>query len=246
MITKERTIVESTETQLCLACSKLATYVSDEDEWHKRRCGIKNRENFGRIHIIGGPGSGKTTLARKLGAYLQTEVYELDHIAFTGRDFEERPFPDRVVAIDGIANRPTWITEGLFVQWTDELLVRADIIVWLDHLNWERGFLRIARRFVKSAIQEGKKRYGLERFMRFSDYARHMKQLIQVFFSSRAYYETKTSRPTGRIESRHTTAAVLKHYRDKVVHCYDDDAIEAFIEYIRLCESNVDKEKDYD
>ena len=235
MITNERIIDGSTETQLCLACSKLATYVTDEDEWHKKRCGIKNRENFSRIHVIGGPGTGKTTLARELGAYLKTEVYELDQIAFTGRDFDERPFPDRVAAIYGIANRPVWITEGLFVQWTDELLARADIIVWLDHVNWERGFLRIARRFVKSAINEGKKRQGLERFMRFPDYARHMKQLIQVFFSSRAYYNGKISRSTGRIESRLTTAAFLKHYKDKVVHCYDDESIEAFIEYIRLC-----------
>lgn len=235
MITNERMIESYTDAQPCLACSRLTTYVTDEEEWHKGRCGIKTRENFSRIHIIGGPGTGKTTLARELGAHLGFEVYELDQIAFTGLDFEERPFPDRMAAVDGIANRPTWITEGLFVRWTEELLERATIIVWLDHVDWGRGIRRIARRFMRSAVLETKKRKGLERFTRFPDYVRHIKQFIQVFFSSRAYYTGNISRSNGRIESRVTTAAFLKPHKAKVVHCYNDESVEAFIEYILYC-----------
>ncbi len=235
MIRNERLMEGSTQAQLCLACSKLTTYVSDEEEWHKNRCGLKSRDNFSRIHIIGGPGSGKTTLAREIGTYLGIETHELDQIAFTGRDFEERPLPDRVAAIYRIAGQPTWITEGLFVRWTDELFAQANIIVWLDHVNWEKGIWRITRRFVNAALWEAKKRQGLERFTRFPDYARHMKQLIQVFFSSRAYYSGNPSRSTDRIESRRTTAAFLKPYKDKVIHCYNDESVDAFIEYIRLC-----------
>ena len=225
----------ATEAQRCMACSKLITYVSDEEEWHKTRCGIQSRENFSRIHIIGGPGSGKTTLAKELAVYLGIEAHELDQIAFTGRDFEERPYPDRIAAIHEIASRPAWITEGLFVRWTDELLAEASIIVWLDHVNWERGFWRITQRFVKSAVREAKKRHGLERFIRFPDYARHIKQLIQVYFSSRAYYSNRPSRSTDRVESRRTTAEFLKPYNDKVIHCYKDESVEVLIEYIRLC-----------
>jgi adenylate kinase family enzyme len=235
MVTNEQTLKVSADAKLCLACSKLTTYITNEEEWHRQRCGLQNRENFHRIHIIGGPGSGKTTLARAITAYLQIEVHELDQIAFTGRDFEERPFAERVTAIHGIAIRPTWITEGLFVRWTDELLARASIIVWLDHMNWQRGIWRITRRFVNSAINEAKKRQGLERYTRFPDYARHVKQLIQVFFSSRAYYSGYPSRSTDRIDSRQTTAEFLKPYKDKVIHCYSDESIDAFIEYIRIC-----------
>jgi len=235
MITNERLIENSTEAQLCLACGKLAPYITDEKEWHRKRCGIKNRENLSRIHIIGGPGSGKTTLARELGAYLGIEVHELDQVAFTGRDFQERPFPDRVAAIDAIADRPAWITEGLFVRWTDELLAHAKMIVWLDHVSWQRGFFRITRRFVESAVREAKKRQGLQRFARFGDYARHVKQLFQVFSSTRAYYAGKPYRATGRIESRLTTAAHLEPYAEKVIHCCTDESLAALIEYIRLC-----------
>src|SRR5689334_13204497 len=210
MITKERSLEETAEVQRCLACSKLITYVDDEDEWHRTRCGLKKRENFSRIHIIGGPGSGKTTLAQELAVYLEIEAYELDKIAFTGPEFEERPLPDRMADVHAIASRPAWVTEGLFVQWTDELMTQASIIVWLDNMNWERSIWWITKRFVKLAIREAKKRQGLEKFTRFTDYARHMKQLIQSLFASRAYYSGYPTKSTHRIESRPITAAFLK------------------------------------
>lgn len=238
MITKERVTDGFVGSQLCTACSKLTGYVANLEEWHKKRCGMKSAENFKRIHIIGGPGSGKTTLARVIGAYLGAEIYELDQIAFTGQDFIERPYPDRVADIYRIASRPVWITEGLFVLWTEELLAQADIIVWLDNVSWQKGMLRIARRFVQSAIHEAKKRQGLQRFARFQDYARHVKQFIQVVFSSRAYYAGDASQSTGRIESRVSTATFLTSYKDKVVHCYSDAAVGAFIDYIRLSHEN--------
>jgi adenylate kinase family enzyme len=236
MFTKERLLDGSPDAQLCPACCRIATYIDDKEEWHQDRCGLKSRENFSRIHIIGGPGSGKTTLAREITAYLGIEVHELDQVAFTGEDYEERPFQDRVAAIHGIAEHPAWITEGLFVRWTDELLARASIIVWLDHVNWQRGFWRITRRFVNLAVNEAKKRNGWERFTRFPDYARHLKQLVQVFFTSRAYYSGYPSRSTDRIESRQTTEEFLKPYKYKVIHCYSDESVEAFIKYIRLCQ----------
>lgn len=163
MITKEQLLEGSPEAQLCLACSKLTTYVKDEEGWHINRCGLKSPENFRRIHIIGGPGSGKTTLAREIKAYLGIEAYELDKIAFTGRDYEERPYQDRQADIHEILSHPAWITEGLFVRWTDELLARANIVVWLDNMNWQRGFRRITRRFVNLAISEARRRHGWER-----------------------------------------------------------------------------------
>lgn len=227
-----------TGSEQCSACSKLAGYVVDEADWHQQRCGLRNRENLMRIHIIGGPGSGKTTLARDIGACLGVEVYELDQIAFTGRDFTQRPINERMADIHLIAHRPAWITEGLFVVWTEELLAHADMIVWLDHVSWTRGFGRVTRRFVKSAIHEAKSRRGPERYSRFSDYARHMKQLIQVFFSSRDYYASRSPRSADRAESRVSTAAALASYQDKVIHCYKDEAVEAFIDYIRYCKEN--------
>lgn len=231
---RERGMDGFAESSVCPACSKLTPYIVSQEDWHRTRCGLKSKANFNRIHVIGGPGSGKTTLARHIGSYLGIENFELDQIAFTGQDFAERPFSDRVADISTIANRGAWVTEGLFVHWTDELLENARIIVWLDNVSWQRGMVRIARRFVQSALHEAKKRQGLQRFTRFQDYARHVKQFIQVIFTSRAYYTGNASPPNGRIESRSSTAAYLEAYKEKVIHCYSDEAVEAFVDYIRL------------
>jgi hypothetical protein len=77
----------SVEGKECLACSKLSIYVDDEVQWHNTRCGLKNRDKLKRIHIVGGPGSGKTTLTHEIGTRLGIEIHELDLIAFTGPDY---------------------------------------------------------------------------------------------------------------------------------------------------------------
>lgn len=77
----------SAEVEQCPACSKLATYIDDEVQWHNTRCAFKSRDKLQRIHIVGGSGSGKTTLAHQIGARLGIEVYELDLIAFTASRF---------------------------------------------------------------------------------------------------------------------------------------------------------------
>jgi adenylate kinase family enzyme len=228
-------IKRTAEEENCPACSRLLGYVDDNVQWHKTHCAWANREKLRRIHIVGGPGSGKTTLAHKIGTSLDIEVYELDLIAFVGPDYVERGMPERLADISIIANHPTWITEGFFILWTDHLLACADIIVWLDHVNWERSMRHTVQRFVKSALQEAKNRRGLAKFTRFHDYARHLKQLIRVFFSSRAYYAISTSSQQSQIESWQNTAKHLTFYKDKVIHCHHDEAVIAFLNYVHFC-----------
>ena len=47
--------------------------------------------NTNRIHIIGGAGSGKTTLARRLGTLLDAPYYDLDEIGYEGGFTAKRP-----------------------------------------------------------------------------------------------------------------------------------------------------------
>jgi adenylate kinase family enzyme len=174
-----------------------------------------------RIHIIGGPGSGKSTLARQLGPRLNLPVYNLDKIAFEGIEFRERPLDVRLADVRRIAEQPAWITEGIFVGWTDELLRAADLIVWLDHLNWRIASWRIVTRFFGWAIQESKRQPGMRKFTRFQDYSRNLRQLIDVLATSRQYYSDKEAgtHNTDITKSRAVTHQYLTPYRHKVVHC---------------------------
>ena len=233
----QRLVGVSVEGKECPACSKLSIYVDDEVQWHNTRCGLKNRDKLKRIYIVGGPGSGKTTLAHEIGTRLGIEVHELDLIAFTGPDYIQRTLSERSADISLIANRPAWVTEGLFVLWTKPLMECADIIVWLDNVNWGRSMWRTVYRFVSSALRESKSRRGMEKFTRFNDYARHLRQLIHVFFYSRDYFRLPLSLEASQIESRQNTARHLTVYKDKVFHCYTDEAVKAFLNYVRDCSS---------
>ena len=188
-----------------------------------------------RIHIVGGPGSGKTTLAREIGTRLGIEVHELDLVAFTGPEYAERMLPDRLADVSSIAGRPAWIAEGLFILWTNQLMECADVIIWLDQVSWGRSMWRTVVRFTRSALREATNRRGMSRFTRFHDYARHLRQLIQVFFSSRVYYSVSSTRRASRIESRQNTEKHLALYQDKVIHCYRDEGVEAVLNYIYYC-----------
>jgi len=85
-----------------------------------------------RILILGGTGSGKTTLARELAAALHVPHVELDSLYF-GPEFSTAPLPllrERTsVAIAG----DRWVTDGNKRAVRDLVWPRADTIVWLDY-----------------------------------------------------------------------------------------------------------------
>ena len=181
-----------------------------------------------RIHIVGGPGSGKSTLARRLGPSLGAPIYDLDKIAFEGLAFAERPLEARLADVRRIAGEPGWVTEGIFLGWTDDLLRAADAIIWLDHIGWYCASWRIIRRFSSWGIEEARRQPGARKVTRFRDYARNLRQLVDVLVSSRAYYRAPaTAAPTrGRRESRSATQQHLQPYWAKVMHCRSPFEIE--------------------
>ena len=81
-----------------------------------------------KIHILGGPGSGKTTLAQHISATFHIPHHELDLIGWEG--------DDQIVAnIDyafAQASQPGWVTEKIGLIWKDPLLYEADCIVLLE------------------------------------------------------------------------------------------------------------------
>ncbi len=70
-----------------------------------------------RIHIFGGAGSGKTTLAREIAEKLGLPHHELDDIYYTHvarRERRDKSERDRL--LQATASNEAWVMEGIFWQ----------------------------------------------------------------------------------------------------------------------------------
>jgi hypothetical protein len=85
-----------------------------------------------RILILGGTGSGKTTLARALAAALQVPHVELDSLYF-GPEFSTVSLPVLRERTSAAIAGDRWVTDGNKRAVRDLVWPRADTIVWLDY-----------------------------------------------------------------------------------------------------------------
>jgi cytidylate kinase len=201
-----------------------------------------------RVHIVGGPGSGKTSLAREVGALTHLPVHHLDDVARIGggdgpvRDADER---DRMVA--AILSTDGWVTEGVHLGWTDPILQQADLVIWLDYVTWSKASRRIMQRFVGGAIAEMRNRPMRERFTRFGDYARNLRRLGGAIRESRHYYRpadgtdaeprdvpsSDDSGAPGTSGNWTLTANAVAPYASKLVHCRKPADVDQLLRQLR-------------
>src|SRR5258708_20902943 len=97
-----------------------------------------DRQAVHRIHIIGGAGSGKTTLACQVAARLDIPVYFLDEIYY-GSDIyfknagqAHRSLDTLLADVTRTPAQSACVTDGTYLGWTEKLLCRADMIILLD------------------------------------------------------------------------------------------------------------------
>ena len=103
-----------------------------------------------RIHIIGGPGSGKSYLARRFSDALGLPVCDLDDLfwANEGGGYGVRAEPAlRDERFREFIAQEAWVVEGVYHQWVAEGFARADVILVLRAGPMLRD-VRILRRFV--------------------------------------------------------------------------------------------------
>lgn len=85
-----------------------------------------------RICIIGGSGTGKTTLANNLGKQLKLPVYHIDGIHYL-KDWEVRNKDERDRIILEKIDEDKWITDGTYNSTLKQRLEKADFIIYLDY-----------------------------------------------------------------------------------------------------------------
>lgn len=84
-----------------------------------------------KIVIIGSPGAGKSTLARKLGRKLHIKVVHLDRI-FWQPGWKEKPRDKRIEILEKLIQEKQWIIEGTYLSSSEPRLRAADLIIFLD------------------------------------------------------------------------------------------------------------------
>jgi len=133
-----------------------------------------------KIHIIGAPGSGKTTLAQRISSRFHVPHYDLDKVNFK----QENEVT--------IAEQPAWVTEGIYLIFTEAMLYHADYIVMLT-APWPVLAQRMIRRHVLNSLRGTQAYPGLN----------GIKALIKLMKDTRRYSLNQCDKEIPSAESLH-------------------------------------------
>ena len=73
--------------------------------------------------------------------------------------------------VDQVLAEPTWVSEGIYHDWTDPLIDPTGLVVWLDP-TWPIALWRILIRHIKADLQRNNRFLGYGRLLRFLAKAR--------------------------------------------------------------------------
>ena len=114
-----------------------------------------------KIHIIGGPESGKTYLANEFSGNFGKPHFDLDELQWDNQsgDYGTKRDPnERDALLDKILQQDDWIIEGVYYSWCRKCSEQADRIYLLSVPRHIYRY-RIIRRFIrrKIGLEKGKK-----------------------------------------------------------------------------------------
>jgi adenylate kinase family enzyme len=112
-----------------------------------------------RVHIIGGPGSGKSFLAHRLSGILDIPRFDLDDLFWDNASgYGTRAHATlRDTRLAEIVATPSWILEGVYYSWLGPGFARAELIVVLQPPVWLRHWRVIKRSVLRlSGLEHSK------------------------------------------------------------------------------------------
>jgi len=105
---------------------------------------------YHRIHVLGGPGSGKSFVAAKIAGSYGIAAYDLDELFWDPATptYGVRAGPQqRDQALAALVSQEAWVIEGAYYKWLPPSFERAELILLLTPSVWLRDW-RLLKRFV--------------------------------------------------------------------------------------------------
>ena len=114
-----------------------------------------------KIHIIGGPGSGKSFLAEHLSQQYGIPHFDLDALQWNNESESygvKRDPQERDDLLNQLLEKEDWIIEGVYYAWCGRCFEEVDTIYLLNIPRYKYRY-RIIRRFIrrKLGLENGKK-----------------------------------------------------------------------------------------
>jgi len=89
-------------------------------------------KNVKRISIVGGCGSGKTTLADNISKEMNIPVYHLDGMHYDANWVEKSKVERDKVILEKI-QEDAWVIDGVYRSTLERRLNRSDLVIFLDY-----------------------------------------------------------------------------------------------------------------
>jgi len=111
---------------------------------------MESKLQYRKIHIIGGPGSGKTFCSTKIQEITNLNAYDLDKVFWDQNEnaYVRSSEKFRTEKLNQVLSKESWIIEGVYYKWLADAFRDADLIVILNPSVLIRQW-RIFKRFLK-------------------------------------------------------------------------------------------------
>lgn len=94
-------------------------------------------KNVNKVTIVGGPGTGKSTLAKNLGKVLNLPVYHIDAIEHS-ENWKKRDSKERDDIILKKIEEPKWVMDGTYKTTIKQRIEKSDMVIFLNYSTLAR------------------------------------------------------------------------------------------------------------